>query len=102
MTRQNEDKPSEEARSTMEVDVAALAAEDAPRQRKPSIPRLDELDSKAVKSLGKQIVTVGTVVGGRYLLTEKLGAGGMGEVFRGENLAIRMPVAIKILKTEHL
>jgi serine/threonine-protein kinase len=45
---------------------------------------------------------VGTVVGDRYRLVSRLGGGAMGDVFVAENLAIRLRVAVKLLKPELL
>ena len=42
----------------------------------------------------------GLVLTGRYELVEPIGAGGMGEVWRGVDLRLRRPVAIKILPAE--
>lgn len=42
----------------------------------------------------------GTVFGGRYRIACRIGAGGMGTVYRAEQLALRMPVAIKVLHRE--
>jgi serine/threonine-protein kinase len=39
----------------------------------------------------------GTVLAGRYQLTQKLGQGGMGSVWRAQHLALGTPVAIKII-----
>jgi serine/threonine protein kinase len=39
----------------------------------------------------------GEVLAGRYELGERLGAGGMGEVYRGRHLALDMPIAVKIM-----
>ena len=42
----------------------------------------------------------GLELGGRYRLDEPIGAGGMGDVWRGVDLRLRRPVAIKILPTD--
>jgi serine/threonine protein kinase len=47
-------------------------------------------------------VGVGTIVGDRYRLVSRLGGGAMGDVFIAENLAIRLRVAVKLLKPELL
>lgn len=39
----------------------------------------------------------GAVLGGRYQLAERLGAGGMAEVYRAEDLVLDRPVAVKLL-----
>ncbi|MEW6367643.1 MAG: serine/threonine-protein kinase [Acidobacteriota bacterium] len=39
----------------------------------------------------------GTVLGQRYAITALLGSGGMGEVYRAEDLSSRLPVALKFL-----
>jgi serine/threonine-protein kinase len=40
---------------------------------------------------------IGRVLQGRYRVDAKIGAGGMGAVYRGEHVAIGKPVAIKVL-----
>ncbi|MCT7374131.1 serine/threonine-protein kinase [Chelativorans salis] len=45
-------------------------------------------------------VTLGTQLSGIYELDERLGSGGMGEVFRGHNIQTGDPVAIKIVLPE--
>lgn len=42
-------------------------------------------------------IHVGKTIAGKYRLDERIGAGGMGEVYRGEHLALHMPVAVKVL-----
>lgn len=43
---------------------------------------------------------VGTTIDGRYRLTELIGQGGMGAVYRGEHTTIRRPVAVKLLHSQ--
>lgn len=40
------------------------------------------------------------VLAGRYRLDERLGAGGMGTIWRGEHLVLKAPVAIKLLERD--
>src|SRR5262245_41412086 len=42
----------------------------------------------------------GTLLDGRYKVGALLGSGAMGEVYRGEQLSLKRPVAIKILRLE--
>jgi hypothetical protein len=42
----------------------------------------------------------GTIVGGRYRIVGLLGAGGMGEVFRADDLKLAQPIALKFLPRE--
>ena len=41
---------------------------------------------------------VGLLVGGKYRLLERIGSGGMSEVYRAENTSIRRVVAVKLLR----
>ena len=42
----------------------------------------------------------GTVIGGRYRLTEPIAVGGMGAVWRAEDTTLGRDVAVKLLKRE--
>ncbi len=43
---------------------------------------------------------VGREIAGRYRIVKKLGEGGMGAVYRGEQISLKRPVAVKVLKPE--
>jgi len=43
----------------------------------------------------------GELLGGKYLLEERLGSGGMGDVWRARHVALEREVAIKVLRSEH-
>lgn len=50
--------------------------------------------------LAPQRLEPGTVLDGRYRLEERIGAGGMGAVFRATHLALQTTVAVKIVRLD--
>ena len=46
------------------------------------------------------MIKVGTIVGDRYEILERVGVGGMAEVFKGKDHKLNRLVAVKVLKDE--
>ena len=67
-----------------------------------SASRIDRLSEEFARLLAQRAPEIGDTLANRYRITELLGAGGMGQVFVAENLAIGSRVAIKVLKAELL
>src|SRR5665213_1103857 len=72
-----------EADPELRSEVESLLAEDVPTA---------EIPEKTGDAAGKLV--------GRYQVSERLGAGGMGEVFRAQDTKLNRPVAIKFLFNE--
>lgn len=68
--------------------------------REPVIVPPDELHGEGESPLEGQGLTVGTVVGGTYRVLHELSRGAMGVVYRGEDLGLGRPVAIKVLRSD--
>src|SRR5438067_11143254 len=64
--------------------------------------RLDTITDQFAQLLGRGAPKPGKMVGGKYRLVARLGAGAMGEVWQALNVAIEMRVAVKLLKPELL
>jgi len=60
-------------------------------------PRISKTNLAEIAAKAKAEARLGTVVSGRYRLTEVLAMGGVGVVFKGEHLHMRKWVAIKVL-----
>jgi eukaryotic-like serine/threonine-protein kinase len=51
-----------------------------------------------IEVLGQQAAEAGKL--GQYLLKQRLGSGGMGEVYLAEHLLLRRPCAVKLIRPE--
>jgi serine/threonine protein kinase len=55
------------------------------------------LDSAPLRSIVDGDKLIGSVVAGRYLVSDRIGAGGMGVVYRAQDVRLQRPAAIKVL-----
>jgi eukaryotic-like serine/threonine-protein kinase len=55
------------------------------------------LDSAPLRLSGDEAELIGSILAGRYLISEQLGVGGMGTVYRAQDVRLQRRAAIKVL-----
>lgn len=56
------------------------------------------LDSSPLRPAVEGDELVGCVIAGRYLVSDRIGSGGMGEVYQAQDVRLQRPAAIKVLR----
>lgn len=94
---------SEVARGERSGEAAFARCYSALRTSPPGDPTVvppDDLHGATDTQMESQGLTAGTVVGGTYRVLHELSRGAMGVVYRGEDLGLGRPVAIKVLRSD--
>ncbi|MEO0483005.1 MAG: serine/threonine-protein kinase [Planctomycetota bacterium] len=97
MSEPTEIVPDAEARQAAETELAATRVEDLSRLPMPdgARPPADQPSDSQPPDDGRLVA--GLMIGGRYRVMSKIGAGAMGEVYRAEDLKLHQDVALKFL-----